>query len=181
VHRRPIADGGSPTGECAQAAWHWPKPLTRVISRRSTVATARASDRWVLRRLCVRARPGYGEPTWRARGRRRAWVRPDSNTVSHSPFQNEFSPNFQTKVLQTLNTKVAQQVTLYKNAKGSRVFAHGFEHKLQSKSAKISALVNSNPAHCFAFFTNLHSKLAMPLNRKVVCLVKLHIFPIGWF
>jgi hypothetical protein len=172
-----MADGGSPAGECAQATWHRPKPLTRVISCRRQHGPRTVG---VLRHLSVRVRPGYGEPTWRARGRRRARVRLDSNTVSLSPFQNEFSPNFQTKVLQTLNTKVAQQVTLYKMPKAPGVFAHGFVHKLQSKSAKISALVNSNPAHCFAFFTNLHSKLAMPLNRKVVCLVKLHIFPIGW-
>jgi hypothetical protein len=30
-----------------------------------------------------------------------------------------FSPNFEIEMLQTLNTKVAQQVTLYKNTKGS--------------------------------------------------------------
>jgi hypothetical protein len=60
-------------------------------------------------------------------------------------------------------------------------FTHWFEHKLQWKLAKISALVNSNPAPCFAFFTTSHSKLAMPLYRNVVCLAKLHIFPIGWF
>jgi hypothetical protein len=44
-----------------------------------------------------------------------------SNTVSLSPFQNDFSPKIQTEVLQTLNTKVVKQVTLYKNAKGSWV------------------------------------------------------------
>jgi hypothetical protein len=33
-----------------------------------TVAAAQASDRWSLRRLGVRARPGYDEPTWRACG-----------------------------------------------------------------------------------------------------------------
>jgi hypothetical protein len=27
----------------------------------------------------------------------------------------------------------------------------------------------------------LHSKSAMPIFMKVVCLAKLHIFPIGWF
>jgi hypothetical protein len=44
-----------------------------------------------------------------------------SNTVSFSPFQINFSPKIQTEVLQTLNTKVVKQVTLYKNAKGSWV------------------------------------------------------------
>jgi hypothetical protein len=50
-----MAHGGSPAGEYAQAAWHRPKPLTRVISLRFTVAAARASDRGVSRRLSVRA------------------------------------------------------------------------------------------------------------------------------
>jgi hypothetical protein len=44
-----------------------------------------------------------------------------SKTVSFSPFQIKFSPKIQTEVLQTLNTKVVEQVTLYKNVKGSRV------------------------------------------------------------
>jgi hypothetical protein len=51
--------GGSPAGEYAQAVWHRPKPLTRVISRRCTVAAARASDRWISRCLDVRAQSGY--------------------------------------------------------------------------------------------------------------------------
>jgi hypothetical protein len=42
-----------------------------------------------------------------------------SNTVPFSPLQIEFSPKIHTKVLQTSNTKVVKQVTLYKNAKGS--------------------------------------------------------------
>jgi hypothetical protein len=34
----------------------------------------------------------------------------------------------------------------------------------------------------FAFFTPLHSKSAMPIFMKVVCLAKLHIFfPLGDF
>jgi hypothetical protein len=32
---------------------------SRVISRRCTVATTRASDRWISRRLGVHAQPGY--------------------------------------------------------------------------------------------------------------------------
>jgi hypothetical protein len=41
--------------------------------------------------------------------------------------------------------------------------------------------VNSGPGSCFAIFTLLPSKPAMPLNSKVVCLNILHIFPFGWF
>jgi hypothetical protein len=44
-----------------------------------------------------------------------------SNTVWLTPFKIDFSPKLQTEVLQTLNTKVVKQVTLYKNAKGSLV------------------------------------------------------------
>jgi hypothetical protein len=41
--------------------------------------------------------------------------------------------------------------------------------------------VNSGPGPCFAIFTLLPSKPAMPLNSKVVCLNILHIFPLGGF
>jgi hypothetical protein len=44
-----------------------------------------------------------------------------SNTVSFNPFQKGFFSKIQTEVVQTLNTKVVKQVTLYKNAKGSWV------------------------------------------------------------
>jgi hypothetical protein len=67
------------------------------------------------------------------RGKSRTTSRADTpspKTVPLSPFQNEFSQNFQTEVLQTLNTKVVKQVTLFNNAKGSKVFIHWFEHKL---------------------------------------------------
>jgi hypothetical protein len=40
-----------------------------------------------------------------------------SNTVSFTPFQIDFPPKLQTEVLQTLNTKVVKQVTLYKMPK----------------------------------------------------------------
>jgi hypothetical protein len=58
-------------------------------------------------------------------------------------------------------------------------FTHWFEQKRQCKLTKISALGNSTPVPVFAFFTPLHSKSAMPIFMKVVCLAKLHIFPIG--
>jgi hypothetical protein len=113
--------------------------------------------------------------------RRHAQVREVAQTVSLNHLSLDFSLAFEKKVPQTLNSKVIKQITLYNNAKGSRVFTHWFEHKLQGKLGKNSALVNSKPAPCFAFFTTLHYKLAMPIFMKVVCLAKLHIFPIGWF
>jgi hypothetical protein len=58
--RRPVEHGGSPASEYAQAAWHRPKPLIRVISLRCKVVAVWASDRGVLRRLDVRAWAGYG-------------------------------------------------------------------------------------------------------------------------
>jgi hypothetical protein len=60
-------------------------------------------------------------------------------------------------------------------------FNQQIEHKLQGNLTENSALVNSDPAPWFEIYTTLHSKLAMPLNREVVCLDKLHISPIGWF
>jgi hypothetical protein len=45
-----------------------------------------------------------------------------TKTIWLNPLLLDFSPVFKYKVVQTLNTKVAQQVTLYKNAKGSRGF-----------------------------------------------------------
>jgi hypothetical protein len=63
-----MAHGGSPASECAQAAWHRPKPLTRVMNLRCTVAAARSSDRGVSQHLGVHARCGYdaygGALTW---------------------------------------------------------------------------------------------------------------------
>jgi hypothetical protein len=56
-----------------QASAHRPRGTglsfhVRVTDPRCTVVAARASDRWLLRRLGVRVRLGYGEPTWRVRG-----------------------------------------------------------------------------------------------------------------
>jgi hypothetical protein len=94
----------------------------RVMGPRCTVAATWALDRWSLRRLGVRTWPGYSEPTWRARGRRCAREHRLRQTVSFNHLCTGFSPIFETEVVQTLNTKVARQVTLYKNAKGSRGF-----------------------------------------------------------
>jgi hypothetical protein len=65
---------------------------------------------------------GMTGPTWRAAATLHGFARSGSQTVSSSHFQIEFSPKFQQKVHKTLNTKVAQQLTLYKIAKGSRGF-----------------------------------------------------------
>jgi hypothetical protein len=92
-----------------------------VTDPRCTVAAAQASDRWLLRRLDVHARLGTASRRGGCAARRCAWEHRCSNTISLSPIQIEFSPKFQTEVLQTLNTKVVKQVALYNNAKGSRV------------------------------------------------------------
>jgi hypothetical protein len=68
--------------------------------------------------------------------------------------------------------------TFLKVVKG---FVQEIEQEHHANLAKFSALVNSEPVPCFAIFTLLHSKPAMPLNSKVVCLEILHIFPFGWF
>jgi hypothetical protein len=86
----------------------------RVTGPRCTVAATRASDRWSLQCLNVRARPGYGEPTWRARGRRCAREHRLRQTFLFNHLCTSFSPIFEIEVVQTLNIKDAQQVTLYK-------------------------------------------------------------------
>jgi hypothetical protein len=55
-----MVEGGLPTGEYGEATWHRPRPLARVMSLRSTVVMATASDRGVFRRLGVRASSRYG-------------------------------------------------------------------------------------------------------------------------
>jgi hypothetical protein len=65
--------------------------------------------------------------------------------------------------------------------KVGRGFMQGIKQEHHAKLAKFSALVNSEPVPCFAISTILHSKPAMPLNSKVVCLEILHIFPFGRF
>jgi hypothetical protein len=63
--------------------------------------------------------------------------------------------------------------------KVGRAFIQGIEQEHHAKLANFSAPMNSEPAPFLAIFTILHSKLAMPLNSKVVCLEILHIFPFG--
>jgi hypothetical protein len=63
--------------------------------------------------------------------------------------------------------------------KVGRGFVQGIEQEHHANLAKFSVLVNSELVPCFAISTTLHSKPAMPLNRKVVCLEILHIFPFG--
>jgi hypothetical protein len=70
-----MVEGGSLAGECGEAAWHRPRPLAHVISLRSTVATAPASDRGVFRCLGVRVRSGYGRADVACAARRRAGSR----------------------------------------------------------------------------------------------------------
>jgi hypothetical protein len=60
-------------------------------------------------------------------------------------------------------------------------FDQQIKHKLQRNLTENSALVNSDSVSVFAFLTSLHSKSAMPIFMKVVCLSKLHIFPLGDF
>jgi hypothetical protein len=86
--------GGSPIGEYAQAVWHRPKPLTRVISRRCTVAAARASDRWISRRLG--AQSGYGGDDVARGVQRRTGTHALEPNPFRNTFQNEISPDFKT-------------------------------------------------------------------------------------
>jgi capsid protein len=83
------------------------------------MAASRASDHRVFQRLSVRAQARYGGADVAARWRRRARERRFHRAISFNLLSIKFSPNFQTEALQTLNTKVVKQVTLFNNAKGS--------------------------------------------------------------
>jgi hypothetical protein len=61
------------------------------------VSPARASDRWVCRRLGVRARDGYGAVDVAARGRRRARERQLSRQLHLTFFKLNFLQNFKLK------------------------------------------------------------------------------------
>jgi hypothetical protein len=63
--------------------------------------------------------PGTARPTWRRASASCAGAPAFKHQFRLAPFQTEFSPKIQIEVLQTLNTKVIEQVTLFKNAKGS--------------------------------------------------------------
>jgi hypothetical protein len=68
---RPTANGGRQRVRGASVLWTRGTGLSLhacVTGPRGTLATVRASDRWSLRRLGVRAWAGYGEPTWRRAG-----------------------------------------------------------------------------------------------------------------
>jgi hypothetical protein len=71
----------------------------------------------LLRRACPAVRR-RGMPMARCR----ALGREGAKIVRLTPFSNEFSPDFKTEVTQTLNTKVVQQVTIFKNANGCMGF-----------------------------------------------------------
>jgi hypothetical protein len=68
------------------------------------VASARALNHWVFRRIGVCAWAGYGAADVAAHGRRRVRERQLHRPVSFSLLSIEFSPKFQIEVLQTLNT-----------------------------------------------------------------------------
>jgi hypothetical protein len=116
----------------------------------------------------------------RGRARTRLGV-PGAVGISLNGFQNNFSPNFQTKVhlRSEAKLKISHSSTTF--TKVGRGFVQESEQERYANLANFSAPVNSKPEPCFAIFTLLHSKPAMPLNRKVVCLNILHIFPFGWF
>jgi hypothetical protein len=87
-NRQPMAQGGSPADECVQVAWHRPRPLARIMSLRSIVATALASDRGVFQCLGVRSRSGYGGDDVAHGVRRRAGAHALAPNRFEQPFSN---------------------------------------------------------------------------------------------
>jgi hypothetical protein len=128
----------------------------------------------------VRAQPGHGAPTWRRAARRRARERRCSKPFRLALFKLSFLQKFN-RSAPNFEYQVVEQGTLSIIAKIDRGFTQGIEQERHANSGFFSAPMNSKPSPWLAMFTTLHSKLAMPLNIKVVCLKILHIFPLGDF
>jgi hypothetical protein len=119
--RRPMAEGGARSGVCTAAAWHQPRGREHITTLRCTVPTtpglgplgilaSRRAHARVRRRADVACAL-----------RRRAGAGALAQTVPSTSLQI-VSPNFITELLQSLNIKLAHQLTLYKIAKSSRGF-----------------------------------------------------------
>jgi hypothetical protein len=104
-----------------------------------------------------------------------------TKTIWLNPLLLDFLQFSNTKWSKLWIPKLLSKLPSTKMPKALGGFTHWFEQERQCKLTKFSAPRNSAPMPVFAFFTPFHSKLAMPIFKKVVCLAKLHIFPIGWF
>jgi hypothetical protein len=102
-------------------------------------------------------------------------------TVSLSPIQNEFSPNFETKPHQGLNTNLVHHSTLYKNSKSSRGF---LSLDREGTAVQVDQILGARE-QCFSarfcIFHTLALKISSANLHKVVFLVKVHIFLLGDF
>jgi hypothetical protein len=101
--------------------------------------------------------------------------------VSLSRFKNSFFQIFKLKCTLWYEEKLKIRHSSTSFTKVGRGLVQAIEQERHANLAKFSAPVNIKPGSCFAIFTLLHSKPAMPLNSKVACLEILHIFPFGWF
>jgi hypothetical protein len=106
--RRTMGRGGSSAGECASAAWHWPRPPCKLHGHLvQSVTGAGLGPLGLLAPRCARV----GRVQRGRRGGTRAtscagW--PAFQTIALSLLQTEFSPKIQTEVTRTLNTKVVE-------------------------------------------------------------------------
>jgi hypothetical protein len=162
----------------------WPPDAVQTLAvvTHSGIPTRRM-DRWVRRCLGVRARRAYG--CWRGmRARHRAWARsgiPGQKQFDEGVFKIAFLQFFKLKCILGSKAKLKIRHPSTTFTKVGRGLVQAIEQERHANLAEFSASVNSRPGSCFAIFTPLHSKPAMALNSKVVCLNILHIFPFGWF
>jgi hypothetical protein len=84
-------------------------------------------------------------------------------------------------VVQTLNTEVVQQVTIFKNAKGSRVLFSLVQARTGAQSGQKLGASEQEQDTFTSIFTKISFEFQMSIKSKVVCLEILHIFPFGWF
>jgi hypothetical protein len=140
-----------------------------------------ASDRRSQARSDVRARRYGGEADVACRGATSRVGSLISESFQSGLVWDEFAPKFKTKLHKSLNTKLLHHTTLYKTPNALGGLDQRIWHKKQIKLVEFSAPGNNRSRHWLAFCTLLHSKSAMPPDMKIVCLDKLHNFPIGRF
>jgi hypothetical protein len=175
------ATGGAPAGGSAPpGAAHLPR-TARECSRRHSTVTNGHSDASTCAPDAGTVRTAGGR---RGRARRRGGARLGRSRrflFAEVDFKMNFLRIFKLKCTLRSEAKLKIKDPSITFTKVGRGFVQGIEQEHHGKLAKFSALVNSGPVPCFAISTILHSKPAMPLNSKVVCLDILHVFPFGWF
>jgi hypothetical protein len=162
----------------------WATEKLRVTSWLRVQASRDLEAKWWRRGPRTTGRSGTsactrGLGTASRRGRARATSCAGALVCKHSltyPFALAFSPVFKIEVVQTLNTNVAQQVTLYKNVKSSRRFYPLVWAKTVVQVDQNLGAREQSSSACFCIFHTL------PLQTRELCaLQNCTFFPLSGF